>query len=201
MIYKDFQNLKLSALGFGAMRLPVMDGDDAKIDEAATEKMVSYAMEHGVNYYDTAWGYHSGNSERVLGNALRRYPRESFYLADKFPGYDLSNIDRVAVSYTHLLLTELNQGHGMTILVIEQKMDLLSEFAKTLAVMENGRIICHDTVRQVLRQPNLLADAGIDIPRAASLSTRLADRGILDDSHVCVNVAEAAALILSLIHI
>ena len=48
MVYKDFQDLKLSALGMGAMRLPVIDGDDAKIDEAATAQMVDYAMEHGV---------------------------------------------------------------------------------------------------------------------------------------------------------
>lgn len=95
MVYKDFQDEKLSALGMGAMRLPVIDGDDANIDSGATEKMVDYAMEHGVNYYDTAWGYHSGNSEIVIGKALRKYPRESFYLADKFPGYDLSNMPKV----------------------------------------------------------------------------------------------------------
>ena len=52
-------------------------------------------MEHGVNYYDTAWGYHNGNSETALGGALKKHPRESFYLADKFPGYDLSNMGKV----------------------------------------------------------------------------------------------------------
>ena len=56
------------------MRLPVIDGDDAKVDAAATEEMVAYAMAHGVNYYDTAWGYHGGNSETVLGKALSGYP-------------------------------------------------------------------------------------------------------------------------------
>ena len=95
MIYKDFQGEKLSALGMGAMRLPVRDGNDGDVDRAAAEKMIDYAMAHGVNYYDTAWGYHSGNSERVLGAALSKYPRDSFYLADKFPGYDLSNMDKV----------------------------------------------------------------------------------------------------------
>ena len=95
MIYKQFQDLKLSALGMGAMRLPVIGGDDSKIDEAAAMKMVDYAMAHGVNYYDTAWGYHSGQSEIVMGKALKKYPRESFYLATKFPGYDLSNMDKV----------------------------------------------------------------------------------------------------------
>lgn len=95
MIYKDFQGMKLSALGMGAMRLPVIGGDDGAVDAAETEKMVDLAMKSGVNYYDTAWGYHNGNSETVMGKALGRYPRESFYLADKFPGYDLSNMPKV----------------------------------------------------------------------------------------------------------
>ncbi len=95
MLKKKFQDLELSALGMGAMRLPVFDGDDAKIDEAAAAKMVDYAMKQGINYYDTAWGYHGGNSELVMGRILKNYPRDSFYLATKFPGYDLSNMDKV----------------------------------------------------------------------------------------------------------
>ena len=95
MIYKEFQDLKLSALGMGAMRLPVVDGDDGKIDEQAAFRMVDLAMEEGINYYDTAWGYHNGNSETVIGQALRKYPRESYYLATKFPGYDLANMPKV----------------------------------------------------------------------------------------------------------
>lgn len=91
MIYREFQDLKLSALGLGAMRLPVIGGDDSKIDTGAAREMVAYAMEHGVNYYDTAWGYHGGQSELVMGDILKDYPRDSFYLASKFPGYDLSN--------------------------------------------------------------------------------------------------------------
>ncbi len=95
MIYKDFQDLKLSALGFGAMRLPTVDGKDAEIDKQAASAMVSEAMKKGINYYDTAWGYHEGNSELIMGEILSEYPRDSFYLATKFPGYDLSNMDKV----------------------------------------------------------------------------------------------------------
>jgi hypothetical protein len=95
MVYRDFQGMRLSALGMGAMRLPTVNGNDAEIDSVATEKMVACAMEHGVNYYDTAWGYHNGNSETVMGKALAKYPRDSFYLATKFPGYDLSNMPKV----------------------------------------------------------------------------------------------------------
>lgn len=96
MIYKDFKDKKLSALGLGAMRLPIMNGDsDGRIDEEQTAKMVDYALDHGINYFDTAYGYHDGQSEIVMGKVLGRYPRESYYLADKFPGYDLSNMDKV----------------------------------------------------------------------------------------------------------
>lgn len=95
MVYKEFQGLKLSMLGMGTMRLPVIDGDDSNIDSVAAEKMIDYAMENGVNYYDTAWGYHNGNSETVVGKALSKYPRDKFYLATKFPGYDLSNMGKV----------------------------------------------------------------------------------------------------------
>ena len=95
MVYKEFQDLQLSALGFGGMRLPVVDGKDDAVNEAAAFELVNRAMEQGVNYYDTAWGYHGGNSELVLGRALSSYPRDRFYLADKFPGYDLSNMDKV----------------------------------------------------------------------------------------------------------
>ena len=75
MIFNNYQDIRLSALGFGAMRLPVIDGDDSRIDETAALRMVDTAMENGINYYDTAWGYHGENSELVMGKALARYPR------------------------------------------------------------------------------------------------------------------------------
>ena len=95
MIYNDFQNIKLSALGFGTMRLPTGPGGDKDILEDEAARMFDCAYENGVNYYDTAWGYHFGLSEVVTGKMLSRYPRDSFYLADKFPGYDVSNMDKV----------------------------------------------------------------------------------------------------------
>ena len=95
MIYKQFQDRKLSALGFGCMRLPTVDGNDANVNEAEAARLIAQAMEGGVNYYDTAWGYHAGNSETVMGRILKEYPRDSFFLATKFPGYDLFNMDKV----------------------------------------------------------------------------------------------------------
>ncbi|MCD8230713.1 MAG: aldo/keto reductase [Clostridiales bacterium] len=94
MIYRKFQDLELSALGLGAMRLPTVGGQEGCIDEAATREMVDYAMKSGINYYDTAYGYHNGQSEIVMGKILKDYPRESFYLASKFPGYDPTNIPK-----------------------------------------------------------------------------------------------------------
>lgn len=88
MIYNEFNELKLSALGFGAMRLPVKDG---RIDESETQLMVDYAIEQGVNYFDTAYPYHGGESETVIGRCLGRYPRGSWYLATKYPGHQISS--------------------------------------------------------------------------------------------------------------
>ena len=94
MIYKTFQDLRLSALGMGCMRLP-LKGGDTEIDEHETARMVAYALEHGINYFDTAWGYHGGSSETVMGKVLSAYPRDRFFLASKFPGYDLGNMPKV----------------------------------------------------------------------------------------------------------
>ncbi|MBQ9116577.1 MAG: aldo/keto reductase, partial [Clostridia bacterium] len=95
MIYNKFKDLKISALGMGCMRLPCVGDDKSKIDMAASAEMVAYAIEKGINYFDTAWGYHSGMSEPVMGELLEKYPRDSFLLATKFPGYDVSLMDKV----------------------------------------------------------------------------------------------------------
>ena len=142
MLYKDFKGLSLSRLGFGAMRLPCVEGEDATPDQAAVDEMVDYALEHGVNYFDTAWGYHGGQSEIVLGRALARHPRESYYLADKFPGYDLANMGKVAEIFEEQLRKTgagyfdfylfhnvcemnveeyLNPAHGILDYLLEQK--------------------------------------------------------------------------------
>lgn len=94
MIYRDFQGEKLSGLGLGLMRLPTVGGDDSVIDEAAAAEMVDMAWRGGVNYFDTAWGYHGGRSEEFVGKCLSRYPRESYFLASKLPGYDVANIPK-----------------------------------------------------------------------------------------------------------
>ena len=89
MIYFDFKDIKLSKLGLGCMRLPVKE--DKSIDQDEVFRMVDYAIANGINYFDTAYPYHEGKSEIVIGKALQRYPRDSFYLADKYPGHQIAS--------------------------------------------------------------------------------------------------------------
>ena len=95
MIQYDFHELKVSGLGMGCMRFPLVNGNNAVVDEVAAGEMIRSCMEQGIRYYDTAWGYHEGNSEATMGRLLAPFPRESYYLASKFPGYDLNNMDKV----------------------------------------------------------------------------------------------------------
>ena len=90
MLTNEFKGIRLSRLGFGAMRLPVTGDDAASIDEEQVDRMVDYCLSHGVNYFDTAYPYHGGMSEKVIGRSLSRYPRESYYLATKYPGHQIS---------------------------------------------------------------------------------------------------------------
>ncbi len=96
MIYTDFQDKKLSLLGFGTMRLPCHA--DGSIDQQQVEEMTDYAIGHGVNYFDTAYPYHGGLSEISIGKALKKHPRDSWYLATKYPGHQIaSNYDPAAI--------------------------------------------------------------------------------------------------------
>lgn len=79
---------RITKLGFGCMRFPTTgSGRNAPVDVPQAQKLVDYAYEHGINYYDTAYVYHGGKSEGIIGEALKKYPRDSYFLADKMPGY------------------------------------------------------------------------------------------------------------------
>ena len=85
MIYKPFETMSISRLGLGNMRLPTQgDKPDAPIDYDRAKQIVDLAMAQGINYYDTAYRYHSGESEPFLGRAMADYDRSSYCLATKF---------------------------------------------------------------------------------------------------------------------
>lgn len=83
--------IETSLLGFGCMRFPVTA--DGKIDEPEAEKMLDKAIAAGVNYIDTAYPYHNGDSEPFVGRVLKKYDRSSFYLATKMPPWAVENIE------------------------------------------------------------------------------------------------------------
>ena len=97
MIYRDFKGQKLSQLGFGCMRF-ASDPETGEIDQAKVNAMFDLAIKEGVNYFDTAYPYLGGKSEIAMAEGLSRYPRENYYLADKFPGHSLTGpIDNIAL--------------------------------------------------------------------------------------------------------
>lgn len=85
MRYKQFKDgIELSRLGMGNMRLPVIDSDDGQIDYEKAKAIIDLCVKSGVNYFDTAYIYHNAKSEEFVGKALAEYPRDSYYVADKF---------------------------------------------------------------------------------------------------------------------
>ena len=78
MIYRPYKDtgIKTSLLGMGCMRLPTVGGPGDPVDYEKAQELIDYAYKNGVNYYDTAYIYHSGDSETFIGQALKKYPRE-----------------------------------------------------------------------------------------------------------------------------
>ncbi|MBQ3291799.1 MAG: aldo/keto reductase [Mogibacterium sp.] len=140
MKYNSACGKKVSALAFGTMRLPLLE--DGSIDQEQVQKMTDYAIANGINYFDTAYPYHNGLSELSIGKALAKYPRESYFLADKFPGhqhmkkYDCEGIfneqlEKCGTDYFDFYLyhnvcensfdTYTNEAYGIKEYFIEQK--------------------------------------------------------------------------------
>lgn len=111
MQYRQFGRLdiKVSALGFGCMRLPIINDDTSQIDEAEATRMLHTAIDGGINYVDTAYGYHRGRSEPFVGRALQNGYRDKVYLATKMPSWLLTtpaDLDRLFEEQLERLQTD-----------------------------------------------------------------------------------------------
>lgn len=148
MKYRKCGNLdfEVSALGFGAMRLPIIDDDSGQINQDEAVKMIRYSIDHGVNYVDTAWPYHSGESELVVGSALQDGYREKVKLATKMPSWEVkerADLDRLLDKQLEKLQTDhidfyllhaLNREHWENY----KKVDVFSWIEK---VKEEGKVV------------------------------------------------------------
>lgn len=169
MIYTDFQGDKLSMLGFGTMRLPTLEG--GAIDETQVNEMVKYAIDHGVNYFDTAYPYHASMSEIVIGKALSAYPRESFRLATKFPGHQISasydpaavfeeQLKKCGVEYFDFYLLH-NVYENSLATYLDPRWDIIGYFKeqKRLGRIRHLGFSCHGSVECMREFLNKAGDA------------------------------------------
>ena len=146
----------IKRFGFGCMRFPVNSDESVNYEE--TERMIDYALENGVNYFDTAYVYHSGKSETVLGDILKKYPRESFMIANKYPGHQITDtyypepifleqLERCQVDYfDYYLLHNVNEN---SIKVYkDEKWGILEYFKKQkeLGKIKHLGFSCHCSV-------------------------------------------------------
>lgn len=176
MRYADFCGEKVSTLGLGMMRLPCTDEKSLVIDEVQLEKMIAYAIENGINYFDTAWIYHGGNSEIAAGKFLTRYPRDKYLLATKYPAMvpeALTDVPRIFETqlercrcgfFDFYLLHNVNEN-TIEYYLDEEKYHIVSYFAeqKKKGLIRHLGFSCHcstETLRRFLKRYGDLMEFG-----------------------------------------
>lgn len=128
----------ISLLGFGCMRYPTTAGPGGTqiIDEEMGQMLVDMAFAHGVNYFDTAWVYHDGKSEEFTGRALSKYPRKSFFVADKMPGYLVQSLDHAKQIFEEQLKRLRVDYFDYYLLHNLNKMDLFQNVYEKMGVLD-----------------------------------------------------------------
>jgi predicted aldo/keto reductase-like oxidoreductase len=106
MYYKDFKGNKISTLGLGVMRLPSVEGNPDLIDREKGAEIIDRAIALGVNYFDTAHIYQKTDSEKFLGEVLKKYPRDSYFLATKLYGSKTRDISQTFAQQLERLQTD-----------------------------------------------------------------------------------------------
>ena len=149
MEYRQLYGMKErpSLLGFGCMRLPLLPGGDrGDIDYERAQRMIDDAIANGVNYFDTAYGYLAGQSEIFVGKALKKYPRDSFYLASKLPMGQIDSYERGVEIFNHQFeklqvdYIDFYMFHGINKTVFTEKILKFGLLDEMLKMKEQGRI-------------------------------------------------------------
>lgn len=138
MYYKEFHGTQLSALGFGGLHFPAVPGNPNQIDRQKATAIIDAAIGSGINYFDTAYTYQDGDSERVLGEMLSKYPRDSYYLATKFYAAASPDIEAVFEEQLRRCQTEYFDFyllHSLDENYIDDYMDSKKRSARTFSVL------------------------------------------------------------------
>src|SRR5574344_129761 len=158
------------------------------------QKRVDWALkETGIeNLRDRDISSLSGGQKQKTAIAAILALRPKILVLDEPTG----ELDPAASRNVFRILKDLNETYGMTVIVIEQKIMLLCEFAKNLVVMNEGSVVYSGSVRDILRHSKELLEIGVNCPRVVTFYDELVDRKLIDEkeTQVCINVAEAVSL-------
>ena len=164
MRYSEFCGEQLSSLGLGMMRLPCTDDKSLCVDEAQVKKMIDHAIENGINYFDTAWIYHGGNSEAAAGKLLTRHPRSKYCIATKYPamlpevlnnarGVFETQLQRCNCQFFDFYLLHNVNENTIEYYLDEEKYHIVSYFAeqKKRGLIRHLGFSCHCSVETLKR--------------------------------------------------
>lgn len=194
MIYRELNGNNVSALGFGTMRLPMTE--DGRIDEAKTSDMIKLAIDNGVNYFDTAYPYHGGEAEPVLGRILKQYPRDSYYLATKYPGHQIAESFNPAETFEEQVKDNLKTFETAKSLSDEENAVLMkiADDIKNTVPCTACRYCCDDCPQGI--DIPLMMDVYNDLSFSMEIGVAMRLEGFPEDKQpsACINCGKCARL-------